>query len=132
MGTRSLTNVFDDDDQLICSMYRQLDGYPSGHGAALAEFLKDMRIVNGIGIGREKAGTHANGMDCLAAQIVAAFKNGIGGVYLVRPRRKPEWEDYIYEISLRGGDLWFVVKAPHAKVFEGRIGDFTAFCAQTE
>ena len=31
MGTRSLTYVYENEAPIIC-MYRQFDGYPSGHG----------------------------------------------------------------------------------------------------
>ena len=50
MGTRSLTFVYEKygNKQLpIINMYRQMDGYPSGHGAELAEFLNGFNIVNG-------------------------------------------------------------------------------------
>ena len=39
MGTRSLTYVYDDysvNTPIMC-MYRQYDGYPTGHGAELSE-----------------------------------------------------------------------------------------------
>lgn len=49
MGTRSLTFVYDEDDKTpIVNMYRQFDGYPSGHGADLADFLLPLRLVNGF------------------------------------------------------------------------------------
>ena len=32
----------------VCNMYRQFDGYPTGHGAELAEFLNGGRLVNGL------------------------------------------------------------------------------------
>ena len=35
-------------DTEIVVMYRQYDGYPSGHGIELAEFLAKGRLVNGI------------------------------------------------------------------------------------
>ena len=38
MGTRSLTFVYEGEKPIV-NMYRQFDGYPSGHGAELAEFL---------------------------------------------------------------------------------------------
>ena len=53
MGTRSLTRIIPRQDGLsfaeghekgelaYVSMYRHFDGYPSGHGIDLAEFLKD-------------------------------------------------------------------------------------------
>lgn len=50
MGTRSLTFVHDGDaaKPLTC-MYRQYDGYPSGHGLELQQFLAPFKVVNGIG-----------------------------------------------------------------------------------
>ena len=75
MGTRSLTYVYDDYNittPIVC-MYRQFDGYPSGHGAELAEFLNSFdAIVNGIRIGDTRK--ISNGMGCLAAQMIAFFK----------------------------------------------------------
>jgi hypothetical protein len=54
MGTRSLTFVKEQNGRkastYVC-MYRQYDGYPSGHGLELAEFLKGKRLVNGYCIG---------------------------------------------------------------------------------
>ena len=97
MGTRSLTYVYDGEEALVC-MYRQLDGYPSGHGAELGEFLKDMTIVNGISVGNTK--TIANGPDCLAAQMVAHFKKGPGGIYLQSVNTKQDWIDYVYGVHV--------------------------------
>ena len=81
-------------------MYRQMDGYPSGHGQELAEFLSKFTIVNGIGLtdGRKIA----NGVECLAAQIVAHFKTDVGGFYLhagsERDAKGAYGEEYIYEV----------------------------------
>lgn len=103
MGTRCLTIVHDDDEKqtpIVC-MYRQFDGYPDGHGKELTEFLKDMVIVNGIG--RDSAGKKAaNGMGCLAAQLVAHFKEGIGGFYLYPPDTRDVDEEYIYHVKQQG------------------------------
>ena len=41
MGTRSLTYIkseYNTEDNIVC-IYRQFDGYPSGHGIELANFL---------------------------------------------------------------------------------------------
>ena len=48
MGTRSLTVFNDEDGKEIAVMYRQFDGYPSGHGTELAEFLAGKKMVNGF------------------------------------------------------------------------------------
>ena len=101
MGTRSLTRVLDESNNVILTMYRQMDGYLEGHGAELVEFLKDFNIINGIGLDIEPK--TANGMSCLAAQLVAHFKTGIGGIYLF-PKTDEE-EEYNYTISLRNDVL---------------------------
>ena len=52
MGTRSLTKFYDTCNSTrtpLVTVYRQMDGYPSGHGLELAKFLKSKRIVNGLG-----------------------------------------------------------------------------------
>ena len=100
MGTRSLTYIkseYDTDDNIIC-MYRQYDGYPIGHGLDLAYFLNGFRVINGIGINTPKH--RANGMGCLAAQLVAELKEGIGNIYLYPTDSKDCGEEYIYEIFM--------------------------------
>lgn len=101
MGTRSLTYFIDPNhaDKPAACMYRQMDGYLSGHGRELAEFLAPITVVNGYSFGHA-AGTHANGVGCLAAQAVAYFKNdqGIGGIYLEPTTLTVQWEDYVYKV----------------------------------
>lgn len=101
MGTRSLTYFIDPNHagEPAACMYRQMDGYPSGHGRELAEFLAPITVVNGYG-SSDAAGTHANGVGCLAAQVVAHFKNdqGIGGIYLKPTTCTAQWEDYVYKV----------------------------------
>lgn len=96
MGTRSLTVVMNEDTEII-NMYRQFDGYPSGHGMELANFLSGMLIVNGMtGDEPEK---FANGMNCLAAQIVAEFKTKPGNIYLYPSVSDKSFVDYIYIVT---------------------------------
>jgi len=102
MSTRSLTTFIEtfknkdkDCSEEIATMYRQSDGYPSGMGKDLAEFLIDGRLVNGISINEK--GVVYNGMGCLAAQVVAHFKKGAGGIYLQR-KNKNSGEEYRYII----------------------------------
>lgn len=103
MGTRSLTRVYGvwEDDKGKCykkclvAMYRQMDGYVSGHGAELKAFLKDMKICNGIGSEQSK-GSWANGAGCLAAQIVSHFKGReLGRFYL---EDEKNIQEYVYDI----------------------------------
>ncbi|MBV5340260.1 MAG: hypothetical protein J0665_12005 [Deltaproteobacteria bacterium] len=97
MGTRSLTVFTDEEGTEIGVMYRQLDGYPEGHGKELAEMLSGIRMVNGLPI--RNPGKVANGMGCLAAQIVAHFKDGAGGIYLFPAGSRNCGEDYTYLVT---------------------------------
>jgi hypothetical protein len=128
MGTRSLTFVYEKyaNKPFLC-MYRQFDGYRDGHGKELAEFLAPIEICNGIG--DEKAGTAANGMGCLAAQLVTHFKgpHGIGGFYLHSPElgqdAGQEYEYHVYEDRVK------VIKngystVPDKILFEGEWKEF--------
>lgn len=100
MGTRCLTVFTNNDGKEICRMYRQYDGYPEGHGVELGKFLAGIKIVNGYG----SVDHVANGMDCLAAQVIAHFKDGVGGFYLMAPKTKDVGEEYVYVISGKTGD----------------------------
>ena len=123
MGTRSLTYVYSEDTPLI-NMYRQYDGYPTGHGAELAEFLSGFEIVNGYGEVKPKL---ANGMGCLAAQLIANFKQSVGGFYIYAVTDTDcgqEYEYHVYENRV-------VVKDPTAVIFEGDYQSFAEFCSET-
>ena len=107
MGTRSLTRVIETykdnktqkqvKKQLI-NMYRQYDGYPSGMGADLVEFLDGSKVVNGLSSDDMKSTRVFNGAGCLAAQLVAHFKEGAGGIYIEPTSAKDCGQDYEYEI----------------------------------
>jgi hypothetical protein len=124
MGTRSLTLVYDEARQPIINMYAQWDGYPSGHGLELAEFLNSIEAVtNGILVG-EKRKT-ANGMGCLAAQMVAHFKTDVGSFYLYPVTAKDcgqEYEYHIYHdrVTIRFGN--------GEQFFTGPWSEFLNFC----
>ena len=118
MGTRSLTYILDEynsaqtegafvRDNIIC-MYRQYDGYLSGHGKELAEFLQDFTVVNGYN--SLTPARSANGMSCLAAQLVAHFKDGIGNIYLYPTNTSDVGEEFIYKISLIDNQINIEVK----------------------
>jgi hypothetical protein len=100
MGTRSMTIVMDENQEL-CRIYRQMDGYPSGHGLDLAK-LCTVKMVNGLS--GDKA--VANGMGCLAAQIIAGLKDGPGGIYLEPTGGKiSDWCEYIYIVRGKEGSF---------------------------
>ena len=119
MGTRSLTRVIPRQEGLsfnqghengelaYVNMYRHFDGYPEGHGLDLAEFLKDMKIINGITDDAE-LGTHANGAGCLAAQMVKYFKEGPGYINLYPTDNDYGWMDYVYTIFPKENEPCFI------------------------
>lgn len=96
MGTRCLTFVYDNKLPIL-NLYRQFDGYPSAHGQELGEFLKDLQITNGISKETKEKRT-ANGMGCLAAQLVAHFKNSVGGFYIYSTESKDCNQEYEYHV----------------------------------
>ena len=132
MGTRSTTRVVCGSTTLVV-LYRQFDGYISGHGAELAAFLNTQRLTSGIPI-REKPGegkVWSNGPGCLAAQLVAHFKKGPGGIYIAEPG---DWEEYNYTVEVGEYTNAIRVKVhvggePNAPIFDGTLAEFTAYVA---
>ena len=115
MATRSLTRVIKRQEGLsfaeghkhpnkaCVNMYRHYDGYPEVHGIELAEFLRDFRVVNGLG-SKDEAKI-ANGYGCLAAFMVAHFKKDIAGqIYLHECDEEDGWENYIYTFWPKEGE----------------------------
>lgn len=144
MGTRCLTFVYEKYGQVhkpVCNMYRQFDGYPTGHGAELAEFLGEGKIVNGL---RSGEGTrYFNGMGCLAAQMVAKFKDEAGQFYLHPTDVTECGQDFEYHIYDKNG-LYIEVyncgcnffgetqSDTHELIFKGNLAEFTEFCREKE
>ena len=122
MGTRSLTFVYDGKEPML-NMYRQFDGYPSGHGSELAEFLNSFdAIVNGIPVGDKCK--MANGMGCLAAQMIANFKTDVGGFYIYPVTAEDCGQDYEYHVF----ENRLIVKNPTEVIFEGDWKKFKEYC----
>ena len=119
MGTRSLTRVIPRQEGIAynkgpehgelayVNMYRHYDGDPAWHGLDLAHYLKDFKIINGIGEG-VAMGTHANGAGCLAAQLVKSFKTDVGYINLYPTNNEGGWEDYIYTIFPKEGEPTYI------------------------
>jgi hypothetical protein len=127
MGTRSLTYVYDDADDAVVCMYRQFDGYVSGHGRELIDFISQFTIVNGLNINETRK--VANGMGCLAAQLIAHFKVGAGGFYLYPPTQNQdcgqEYEYHIFQDKI-------IVKDPDNVMFEGTWEEFQEYVINVE
>lgn len=124
MGTRSLTFVYDYEKPVVC-MYRQFDGYPEGHGRELSDFLGQFEaVVNGLRIGETRK--VANGMGCLAAQLIGHFKTEAGGFYLYPTNTKDVGEEYTYHVYQER----VVVREAGArlKLFDGTWEEFHDFC----
>ena len=144
MGTRSLTFVYEKYGQVqkpVVNMYRQFDGYPTGHGAELAEFLSSGTMVNGLGVGSKTL--QFNGMGCLAAQMVAHFKESPGGFYIHPTDITECGQDYEYHIYDSGKGLYVEVYNcgcnffgmsgdTHESIFKGNLKEFTEFCKEKE
>lgn len=96
MGTRCLTAVVDSRGNEILTMYRQMDGYPDGHGNELKEAFGNIKMVNGL-TGDSNV---ANGAGCLAAQIVAHFKTEPGSFYIEKPGARDRGEEYLYMLTV--------------------------------
>ena len=130
MGTRSLTFIYEDNLPVV-NMYRQFDGYPSGHGADLAKFLASAPVVDGLGSDQQAA---FNGMACLAAQMVGHFKAGKpGGIYLFHPDTRDCWQEYEYHVSYLADSGFFIRVACEGNgdiLFEGDLKQFTAWCEE--
>jgi hypothetical protein len=148
MGTRSLTRVFETHKdekknkqvkvQLV-NMYRQYDGYPEGHGTELADFLKGGKVVNGIGY--DEKNIVFNGAGCLAAQMIAHFKNGAGGFYIESITAKNCGQEYEYEVivdwdtkevTMKCIEVGYIDSKGNYKrgkrvLFEGKPADFEQF-----
>ena len=117
MATRALINFVDREDGVTFSehpgvdkihiqIYNHYDGYPSGLGVTLADYLQPFTVVNGLSSGQGKV---ANGIGCLAAQTVQYLKEGPGNVYLQKPG-KMDWEDYEYFIWCKEGHgVWMSI-----------------------
>ena len=124
MGTRSLTRVIDHGNHLM-NMYRQYDGYPTGYGQELYDFLKYITMVNGLSSAPKKV---ANGGGCLAAQLVAHFKAGPGGIYLEPIEATDCGQEYEYRVIVTDNRLSIEVcdfnGATNSPLFKGSIPEF--------
>lgn len=148
MGTRSLTRVIEvwkDDNgkqkqEKLLTMYRQYDGYPSGHGQELAEFIKSGKVVNGISC--NETSKVFNGAGCFAAQMISHFKgDSAGGFYIYSNNAKDVGEEYEYhvlvdfntkQITLKCYEIGYIKRDgsysnKRRLLFDGKAVDFEAF-----
>lgn len=139
MSTHGLTVFLDEDRTEIAVLYRQSDSYPSGHGQQLKNYLVGLILDDGLSI-RETRRT-ANGMSCLACQVIGHFKfnqqreYSIGtpptylpavGFYLYPAGTRDVGECYIYTIYPKKGKVWMKVEYTFKKkiLFNGKVEAF--------
>ncbi len=134
MGTRSLTYVYDGETPIMC-MYRQYDGYLSGHGQELANFLNELTVGNGIS-GKPELFNFANGMGCLAAQMIVWFKKTPGGFYIHPVDLNQDcWQDYeyhVYENKVVVVSHFFDDENPTEQIFNGSWNEFLLLTTEKE
>ena len=109
MATRALINIVErqegrsfskllEPSAIHTQLYKHWDGYPRRLGVTLANYLNNYEIRNGVP--NDYQGPLANGIGCLAAQLVSYIKDGPGDVYLQLPSDR-DWEDYAYYIWIK-------------------------------
>jgi len=127
MGTHSVVTFYEkiynsEKYERIVSVYQQYDGYVTGVGFSLCNFLNKYHLVNGIGIDDINI---ANGAQCLAALFIRDFKLNAGGLYILPKKQN---EDYNYDVYISGTTLT-KIKASYfsKKIFEGNLVDFNTY-----
>ena len=91
-------------EKIEVQVYKHYDGYPQGHPVDLAKFLNGFKIVNGLSQDTYKM---SNGLGCLSAQYVAAFKEQPGDIYIENPDTEHCDIEYItYVWGDQGKSIW--------------------------
>jgi hypothetical protein len=92
-----------------------------------------MTVVNGLAM--DETRRVANGMGCLAAQLVASFKGQAGGFYLHSPiLGREDWQDYEYHIFEDKVKVYSgtYTESGENVIFEGSWLDFIIWCEPNE
>lgn len=128
MGTRSTTAIKDENGKTLVTLYRQFDGYPTGHGQDLANFLSARTVINGFN--SQTAKTHANGMGCLAAQLIGHLKGDqIGNVYVTN---EGDSQEYNYTVYLKNHELYLRCESEYyGLLFDGLAKDFDGVAVES-
>ena len=109
------------------TLYVHFDGYPQGVGTELAEHFTGYRLTAGIS---GDAGKTANGMECLAAQLVGNLKDSVGNVYLTLDHESFDEAgvEYLYFISPNEDGKRIDIRVEHkvgdTLLFEGPLDEF--------
>ena len=119
MGTHALIKIKDSENNLITRIFVQWDGYPNGVGKQIQDAVGHLTVVNGW----NDADTQANGMECLAATLVAAMKNCTGNVYIVGSSTK-WYSDYDYVLTEKEGVVQVSCKSDKRPIYKGPLKDW--------
>jgi hypothetical protein len=101
MSTRSITRIWLPGKMPLATIYRQMDGYPTGMGADLKKILANYKIGNGM----KKIPNYANGIDELGAKLIQKLKaeNPYGNIYLQSPTAPISSDiEWIYDVEQMG------------------------------
>jgi hypothetical protein len=86
--------------KIVCSFYRHMDGYPTCHGQALADWLKGKRLVNGRGATFTKGIDH-NRAGQMAIDLMYSLKQDTS-IEVTPTGQENEWADFNYIITFDG------------------------------
>lgn len=107
MSTRSITHIHEMDslgsDKIVCSFFRHSDGYPSGHGSDLANWLCSKNLVNGIGSGFKK-GWDFNRAGTMAVVLMYELQQETS-IEVIRTGGSDFGEDYVYHVNFKDGEF---------------------------
>ena len=98
MGTRSVIKFYEN-GVFLWAVYQQFDGYLSGVGKDLKEFIKSKQWVNGF-----QNNNQFNGMGCFVSQFISNFKSGTGGLYII-PEKECADYGYNYRVDFVDGKI---------------------------
>lgn len=93
--------IFNERNEKLVTIFCKEGGDFDVMGVKLKEFLSEYKInkVSTINISDKNATKEADGMGCLAAQVIAYIKDGVGSVYISTDNIGPEYNYYIRYID---------------------------------
>ncbi len=103
MSVKSLTVITNDEGKDVCVLSRDIDGYLTGHGEYLRNFLRGYLITREAKSKDNRKAITKIGR--LAALLVAEFKSGIGDFELLPAGTRDQGEEYLYTIYARHSSL---------------------------
>ena len=125
MSTSASFTLIDKHEPVI-TMYSHWDGNPEGFALKVMDWLSGIKITNGLALDNTNI---ANGIECLAAQLIAKFKTEPGNIYLYNSNMQFNLgEEYVYDIYISNDDIKIAVyecKDVHTtNIFEGNVQEF--------